>query len=88
MGRSRMPDCPKAPGIVLFSAPPSQGAEAANGQKPQGVSGLPFLEVEQGGPHAYGEFIDPDAAGFGCNKMSEFVKGNNQAEKQNRNNAQ
>lgn len=55
------------------------------GQQAQRILRLSPLEPPQLGPHAQGEFIDPDTRGLGQQEMPQLVKENDKAKKQNAN---
>ena len=56
----------------------------AEGQEPEGVPGLPDLSAQEHRAHSQGKFIDPDAAPFGQQEMSQLMENDNQAEYQDR----
>ena len=58
------------------------GAEAADGERPQRIGGLPLAPVEQAGAHADGKLIHPHAHPFGGEKMPEFMNHNQHAQHQ------
>ena len=73
----------KGPGVAAVLVLALHGAVAANGQQAQAVLGLPFLKANQFWPHAQGKLVDPDARGLCQQEMSQLVKENDKAKKQN-----
>ena len=65
--------------VVLLSL---HGTEAADGQRPQGILGLPFFPAPDLRSHADGKFVDPDAAGLGRQKVAQLMDCNENAKDQ------
>ena len=59
------------------------GAKAADRQAADGVERLPLLLFPDGRAHADGEFIHAHAAGFGHEKMTELMHGDEDTEDEN-----
>ncbi len=64
---------------------PLHGAEAANGQQPQGIVRLPFPEAENFRPHADSKFVYLYLRGLGQQEMAQFVEKDHEPEKEHPN---
>ena len=76
------PWLPRARGSVGRLVLPLHGAEAADGQQPQGILGLPLLALPEAGPHADGELVDLHAAELRRQEVAQLMDGDQHAEDQ------
>ena len=60
---------------------PGHGAEAAEGDAAQGIDRLALLLLQDGGPHAERELLDPDAAGLRRGEVPKLMDADEHAEK-------
>ena len=58
------------------------GAVAADGQKAQGILGIPLRLMQELRPHTDGKLVDTHTAGLGRQKMAKLVHGDEHAENQ------
>ena len=63
----------EGPAVLRVSVLTLHGAEAAKGDAPEGVGGLPHLLLENRRPHEQGKFIYPDTGQLRRHKMSQLV---------------
>ena len=62
-------------GIIRILILALHGAKAAAGDGAERIQCIALLLFPQGGPHADGKFIDGHAAGFGRQKVTQFMDG-------------
>lgn len=60
---------------------PGHGAEAAEGDAAQRIDRLALLLLQDGGPHAERELLDPDAAGLRRGEVPKLMDADEHAEK-------